>query len=187
MNFHGRILIGMVFQFVDINLNGIDIIPDVIGFLIAVFAFSKVQVPYATMGMYCAVLLTVQAFFEIFQPKAQGLSILEPTSLWLQLMMSVMGLLYIVFLACIFNVSKELVHAKKSIFLKLFIGMHILTLLLISVGIHLNINEVDDYLPIWFGIYFLFYLYFCGFLWRREYIELELQKKNKQPLPSDLL
>jgi len=187
MNFHGRILIGMVFQFVDIDLNGIDIFPDVIGYLIVVFAFSRVQVPYATMGMYCAVLLTVNAFFEMFQPKALGLSIVEPTSLWMQLVMSVMGLLYIVFLACIFSVSKELVQTKKSIFPKLFIGMHILTLLFISVGIHLNVNDVEDYLLIWFGIYFLFYLYFCGFLWRREYIELELQKKDEQPMPSDLL
>ncbi|MCH7323385.1 hypothetical protein LZ480_16035 [Solibacillus sp. MA9] len=185
MNFHRRIVISMLFLFIDFNINGFDIIPDFIGYVIVAFAFSKLTVPYAAVGMYCAVPLMINSFVELFLPKTQGLYLYEPVAFPMQVVQIAIGLLYIFYLACIFSVSKEIVPTKKSIFPKLFIGLHLLTQLLISVGIHLNINEVENYIPIWIFIYLLFYVFFFGFLWRREYIELELQQKNKQPLPSN--
>ncbi|WP_274310119.1 hypothetical protein [Solibacillus daqui] len=187
MNFHRRIVIGVLFQLIDLNISGIDIIPDFIGYLITGFALSKLKVPYAAMGMYCAVLLTVSSFVELFLPKTQGMYLYEPVAFPMQVVTIAIGLLHIFYLACIFSVSKEIVPTKKNVFPMLFIGMHLLTQLLISVGIHLNVNEVENYIPIWIFIYLLFYVFFFGFLWRREYIELELQQKNKQPLPSNSL
>lgn len=179
MNFHKRALIALLFQFVDINLGQFDILPDFIGYLIMVFAFSKLTIPYAKMGMYSAVLLSIQSFIELFQPKTQGIYLYEPVNLWLQVVMIVIGLLYIVYLACIFSISKEILQGETRNFPKLFIGMHILSLLLTSVGIHLNYDEVDDFVLIWLGIYLLFYIYFIGYLWRRKNREKSLEKKDR--------
>lgn len=184
MNFHKRALIALLLQFIDINLGEFDILPDFIGYLIMVFAFSKLTIPYAKMGMYCAVLLSIHSFIEIFQPKTQGLYLYEPVNLWLQVVMIIIGLLYIVYLACIFYASKEILQDETRIFPKLFIGMHILSLLLTSVGIHLNYDEVEGFILIWIGIYLLFYIYFIGYLWRRKNRERSLQKKD---LPSELM
>ena len=64
MNFHKLVLIGLLLQFFDINIVGIDIIPDFVGFIIIAYAFSKRKVRYAALGMYCSVILSIASFFS---------------------------------------------------------------------------------------------------------------------------
>lgn len=184
MNFHKRVLIGVLIQFIDINLNGFDIIPDFIGYLIIAFAFSKLIIPYAAIGMYCAVILAFASFIEIFQPTTQTMYLYEPGSLLIQSVMIVMGLFQIFYLACIFYVSKEILNDEKSWFPKLFIGLHILSQLFMSIAIHFNYNQVEDFIFPGVGIYLFFYIGFIVFLWRRKNWEQALQQ-NSEPTASE--
>ncbi len=88
MNFHKLVLIGLLFQFLDINIGGIDIIPDFVGFIIIAYAFSKIKVPYAALGMYCSVILSISSFIEMWQ---QTTSFYESTNLWVQIIVIVIG------------------------------------------------------------------------------------------------
>ena len=74
MNFHKLVLIGLLFQFLDINIDVVDIMPDFVGLIIVAYAFSKIKVRYAALGMYCSVLLSISSFIEMFQEKTQTTS-----------------------------------------------------------------------------------------------------------------
>ena len=101
MNFHKLILIGTIFIFFDINI-GIDFVPDFVGFIIVAYAFSKQNIPYATLGLSCSLLLTVSSFIEMFQVQTQSFYFYGYVELWMQLVYIVVGLINILYFASIF-------------------------------------------------------------------------------------
>ena len=177
MNFHKLVLIGLLFQFLDLNIGRIDIVPDFVGFIIITYAFSKITVPYATLGMYCSVILSISSFIEMFREKTQTTSLYEPVDLWMQLLLIVIGLVNILYFACIFYVSKEILKMDNDTFPKLFIGAQILMQLVVAFGMHLPLDEVGVFLiPIVFVLFF-FYIYFVVFLWKRKNIEKKMYEE----------
>ena len=184
MNFHKLVLIGLLFQFLDFNISSIDLIPDFVGFIIVAYAFSKVKVPYAALGMYCSVLLSISSFMEMFQGKTQTTSFYGAVDLWLQILFIVIGLIEILQLACIFYVSNKAVKIESSIFPTLFISAQILMQLVFAFGIHAPFDNAGIFLiPIVF-IFFFFYMYFVIFLWKRKNIEKKMYKEMQVELDS---
>ena len=174
MNFHKLVLIGLLFQFLDINISGIDIIPDFVGLIIIAYAFSKIKVPYAALGMYCSVILSVSSFIDIWQ---QTTSFYESTNLWAQIMVIVISSINVLHFACIFYVSKESLKMENGLFPKLFIGSQIIMQLVSAFGMHFPFDEAGIFLiPIVF-ILFFFYIYFVVFLWKRKNIEKKMYEE----------
>lgn len=176
MNFHKLVLIGVLFQFLDINIGVIDIIPDFIGFIIIAYAFSKIKVPYAALGMYCSVLLSITAFLEMFQEKTQSFSVYEAVNLWVQILFIVIGLVDILYFACIFYVSNKIVKIENSIFPILFISAQILVQLFTSLGMHLPFNVLEGFIMSMLILFIFFYIYFVVFLWKRKNMEKSIWK-----------
>ena len=173
MNFHKLVLIGLLFQVFDINIV-IDIIPDFIGFIIIAYAFSKRKVRYASLGMYCSVILTISSFIEMWQ---QTISFYESTNLWVEIIAVVISSVNILYFACIFYVSKEILKIDNGIFPKLFIGAQILMQLVVTFSMHFPFDKAGLFLiPIVF-ILFFFYIYFVVFLWKRKNIEKKIYKE----------
>ena len=164
MNFHKLIIIGVLFQFFDINFGTFDIFPDFIGFIIIVYAFSKVEAQYAKLGTLCATVLAITSLMglglpEMFVPSA---------NLALQIVTILNGLLTILYLACIFSVSKEILRGEESMFPTLYINLQLIFLLFSSVGMHFPV-EVYEILVLLIGVLlFAFYIYFIIFLWKRK-------------------
>lgn len=164
MKFHELILIGLLFQFFDINFGAFDIIPDFIGFLIIVNAFSKVHAQYANLGMLCAALLSITSIIGMAQPKLFAPS----ASLSLQIFTILIGLLTILYLACIFSVSKEILRGEESMFPTLFISAQLIVQLFSSIGMHLDVNLYENFVIATSVLLFGFYIYFIVFLWKRK-------------------
>lgn len=167
MNFHELILIGLLFQFFDINIV-IDIIPDFVGFIIIAYAFSKRKVPYAALGMYCSVILSIASFIEMWQ---QTTSFYESTNLWAQIIVIIISSINILSIACIFYVSKEILKMDNGVFPKLFIGLQLFLHLFNTFAMHLPGYELGLVSIVIMLILFFFYIYFVVFLWRRKNIE----------------
>ena len=177
MNFHKLVLIGLLLQFLDFNINSIDLIPDFVGFIIIAYAFSKVKVPYAALGMYCSVILSISSFMEMFQEKTQTTSFYGAVDLWLQILFIVIGLIEILQLACIFYVSNKVVKIESSIFPTIFISAQILVQLFTSLGIHLHFDVLEGFIISMLILFFFFYMYFVIFLWRRKNIEKKMYEE----------
>ncbi|WP_332646625.1 hypothetical protein [Lysinibacillus sp. 54212] len=167
MNFHKLVLIGVV-------CIGIALIPDFIGLLIFARAFSKVDVPYAKLGMYCSILLSIYVFIEMFQVKNEGVFFYETGNIWEQIIYVAISLIYILNYACIFYVSNEIVKIEKSIFPKIFIGAQILFLLVTELWMHLPIDIVAEYYFITIIPIIVFYIALIVFLWKRKNMERAL-------------
>lgn len=164
MKFHELILIGLLFQFFDINFGPIDIIPDFIGYLIIVNAFSKVKAQHAKLGMFSAALLSIPSIIGIVQPEFFAPS----ANLALQIASIFIGLLTILYIACIFSVSKEILHGEESLFPTLFISAQLLAQLFTSIGMHLAVDLYEGFLIFTSILLFGFYIYFIVFLWKRK-------------------
>lgn len=176
MNFHKLILIGLLFQFLDINI-GIDLIPDFIGFIIIAYAFSKADVPYAALGMYCSIILSISSFIEMFLEKTQTFSLYEAVDLWVEILFIVVGLVNILYFACIFYVSNKIVKIENHIFPKVFIGAQILMQLFYSFGMHLPFNEFGYSLIPAAIVLLVLIIYFVVFLWKRKNIEKKMYEE----------
>lgn len=174
MNFHELILIGLLFQFFDINIVGIDIIPDFVGFIIIAYAFSKRKVPYAALGIYCSVILSIAAFIEMWQ---QTTSFYESTNLWTQIIVIVISSFNILYFACIFYVSKEILKMDNGIFPKLFIGLQLFLHLFNTFTMHLPGYEWGFVSIVIMLVLFCFYIYFVVFLWKRKNIEKKMYEE----------
>ena len=177
MNFHELILIGLLFQFFDINIVGIDIIPDFVGFIVITYAFSKIKVPYAALGMYCSVILFISSFLEMFQEKTQTSSFYEAGDLWMQILFIVIGLVDILYLACIFYVSNKIVKIESSVFPTVFISAQILVQLFTSFGMHLPFDVLEGVTISMLLLFFFFYMYFVLFLSNRKNIEKKMYEE----------
>ena len=177
MNFHKLVLISLLFQFLDINIGGIDIMPDFVGFIIVAYAFSKIKVRYAALGMYCSVILSISSFVEIFQEKTHTTSFYGAVDLWLQILFIVIGLVDILHLACIFYVSNKIVKIESSVFPTLFISAQILVQLFTSLGMHLPFDVLEQFTISMLIIFFFFYIYFIVFLWKRKNIEKKMYEE----------
>lgn len=175
MNFHKLVLIGVLFQFIDINI-GIEILPDFIGFLIIAYAFSKVAVSYGKLGMYCSIVLSISSFFDMFLQNNQGIYLYE-ADFWIQLVNLAVSLFTIIYFACIFIVSNEILKIKKSSFPKIFIGAQIVMELLIAAGMHIPFNELELFYILILIPFFFLYIAFILFLWKRKNVEKELYKE----------
>ena len=171
MNFHKLVLIGLLFQFLDLNIGRIDIIPDFVGFIIITYAFSKIKVPYAALGMYCSVILFISSFLEMFQEKTHTTSFYGTVDLWLQIVFIVIGLVNILQIACVFYVSNKIVKIENSIFPTIFISAQILVQLFTSLGMHLPFDVLEEFVLSMLVLFFFFYIYFIVFLWKRKNIE----------------
>ena len=180
MNFHELILIGLLFQFFDINIVGIDIIPDFVGFIIMVYAFSKRKVRYAKLGMYFSVILSIASFIEMWQ---QTTSFYESTNLWAQIIVIVISSFNILYFACIFYVSKEILKMDNGIFPKLFIGLQLFLHLLNTFAMHFPGYELGFVSIVIMLILLVLYIYFVVFLWKRKNIEKEMYEEI---VPSNL-
>lgn len=176
MNFHKLVLIGLLFQVFDINIV-IDIIPDFVGFIIIAYAFSKRQVPYAKLGMYCSVILSIASFIEMFQGKTQIVSLYEAVDLWMQILFIVMGLITILHFACIFYVSNKIVKIENGVFPILFISAQILVQLFTSLGMHLPFDVLEEFSLSMLVLFFFFYIYFVVFLWKRKNTEKKMYEE----------
>lgn len=174
MNFHKLILIGLLFQVFDINIVGIDIIPDFVGFIIMVYAFSKRTVRYAKLGMYCSLILSIASFIEIWQ---QTISFYESTNLWAQIVVIVISSINILSIACIFYVSKEIVKMDNGVFPKLFIGLQLFLHLFNTFAMHLPGYELGFVSIVIMLILLFFYIYFVVFLWKRKNIEKKMYEE----------
>ena len=177
MNFHKLVLIGLLFQFLDINIGVVDIMPDFVGLIIIAYAFSKIKVPYAALGMYCSVLLSISSFIEMFQEKTQTSSFYEVGDLWMQILFIVIGLVDILYLACIFYVSNKIVKIESSVFPTLFISAQILVQLFTSFGMHLPFDVLEGLTISMLILFFFFYMYFIVFLWKRKNIEKKMYEE----------
>ena len=177
MNFHKPILIGTLFIFFDLNI-GIDFVPDFIGFIIVAYAFSKINVPYATLGLSCSLLLTVFSFIEMFQVQTQSFYFYGSVDLWMQLVDIVIGLVNILYFACIFYVSNKMLKIENSIYPKVFIDTQILFQLFTRVGLHLPFDVFEDFMLVLFIPYFFIYIYIFVFLWKRKNIEKGIQSRS---------
>ncbi|MBD8036274.1 hypothetical protein H9635_05920 [Solibacillus sp. A46] len=164
MNFHKLIIIGVLFQFFDINFGNFDIFPDFIGFIIIVYALSKVNAQYTNLGMFCATILAVMSIMGIVLPEM----VVPSANLALQIVAILNGLLTILYLACIFSVSKEILRGEESMFPTLYISLQLIFLLFSSVGMHFPL-EVYEILGLSSTVLlFFFYIYFIVFLWKRK-------------------
>ena len=177
MNFHKLVLIGLLFQFFDINIVGIDIIPDFVGFIIITYAFSKIKVPYAALGMYCSVILSISSFLEMFQEKTHTTPFYGAVDLWLQILFIVISLVDILHLACIFYVSNKVVKIENSVFPTIYISAQILVQLFTSFGMHLPFDVLEGFTISMLILFFFFYIYFIVFLWKRKNIEKKMYKE----------
>lgn len=177
MNFHKLVLIGFLFRFLDINIGVVDIVPDFVGFIIVAYAFSKIKVRYAALGMYCSVLLSISSFIEMFQEKAHTTSFYGAVDLWLQIVLIVIGLIEILYLACIFYVSNKVVKIENSVFPTLFISAQILMQLVFAFGIHFPFDQAGIFLIPIVLILFFFSIYFVVFLWKRKNIEKKMYEE----------
>ncbi|MEK3765515.1 MULTISPECIES: hypothetical protein [unclassified Solibacillus] len=170
MNFHKLIIIGVLFQFFDINFGNFDIFPDFIGFIIIVYAFSKVEAQYAKLGNLCATVLAVTSLMGIWLPEM----FVPSANLALQIVAILNGLLTILYLACIFSVSNEILRGEESMFPTLYINLQLIFLLFSSVGMHFPV-EVYEILGLSSAaLLFVFYIYFIIFLWKRKNKEYAL-------------
>ena len=176
MNFHKLVLIGFLFQVFDINIV-IDIIPDFVGFIIIAYAFSKRQVCYATLGMYCSVILSIASFIEMFQGKTQTFFSYEAFNLWMEILAIVISLINILYLACIFYVSNQVVKIESNVFPTLFIGAQIVVQLLPSLWMHLPFGVLDWFILFMVLLFFCFIIYYFIFLWKRKNIENKMYEE----------
>lgn len=177
MNFHKLVLIGLLFQFLNINIDRIDLMPDFVGYIIIAYAFSKIKVRYAALGMYCSVILSISSFIEMFQEKTHTTTFYGAVDLWLQIVFIVIGLLDILQLACIFYVSNKIVKIESSVFPTVFISAQILVQLFTSLGMHLPFDVLEQFTISMLILFFFFYIYFVVFLWKRKNIEKKMYKE----------
>lgn len=176
MNFHKMILIGVLFQFLDFNFGPVDIIPDFIGFLIIASAFAQVKARYAPLGVVSSALLTVVALVEIFYPQLQEPTVVLP----LQLLSIVIGLITILYFACIFSVSKEVLPQQDSLFPILFIGAQLFMHVFMSIGTHLAVDIAEGFMVFALIALFGLYVYFIAFLWKRKNEEQAMREAQKE-------
>lgn len=177
MNFHKLILIGLLFQFLDFNINSIDLVPDFVGFIIITYAFSKINVPYAALGMYCSVILFISSFLEMFQEKTHTTTFYGAVDLWLQILFIAIDLVEILQLACIFYVSNKIVKIENHVFPTLFISAQLLVQLFNSFGMHLPFDVLEQFTISMLILFFFFYFYFVVFLWKRKNIEKKMYEE----------
>lgn len=163
MNFHEFILIGVLFQFFDINIGTFDVIPDFVGFLMIAYAFSRAKARYAKLGMWCAAMLSISSLVEVVWP-----SLLEDSvNLWLQILAIILGLVTILYFACIFSVSKDILQGEDSRFPIVFISVQLVVELFTSIGMHLSLGISEGLMIVVMVLLFGFYIYFIVFLWQR--------------------
>ena len=177
MNFHKLVLIGLLFQFLNINIDRIDLMPDFVGYIIIAYAFSKIKVRYAALGMYCSMILSISSFIEMFQEKTHTTTFYGAVDLWLQIVFIVIGLLDILQLACIFYVSNKIVKIESSVFPTVFISAQILVQLFTSLGMHLPFDVLEGVTISMLILFFFFYIYFVVFLWKRKNIEKKMYEE----------
>ena len=170
MNFHKLILIGTIFIFLDINI-GFDVVPDFVGFIIVAYAFSKINVPYATLGLSCSLLLMLSSFIEMFQVQTQSIYFYGYVNFWMQFVFIAIGLVTILYYACIFYVSNKMLKIENSIFPKVFIGAQILIQLFTTLGLYLPYDVLMSFTLLIFILYFFIYIYYFVFLWKRKNME----------------
>ena len=177
MDFHKLVLIGLLFQFLDINIDVVDIMPDFVGLIIVAYAFSKIKVRYAALGMYCSVILSISSFIEMFQEKTHTTSFYGAVDLWMQILFIAIGLVDILQLACIFYVSNKIVKIESSVFPTVFISAQILVQLFTSFGMHLPFDVLEGFTISMLILFFFFYIYFVVFLWKRKNIEKKMYEE----------
>ncbi|MBD8032507.1 MULTISPECIES: hypothetical protein [Solibacillus] len=181
MNFHKLIIIGILFQFFDINFGTFDIFPDFIGFIIIVYAFSKVEAQYAKLGAICATVLAITSIIGIVQPEM----FVPSTNLTFQIVAILNGLLSILYLSCIFSVSKEILRGEESMFPRLYISLLLLFQLFTYIGIHFAVDLYEIILLATNVLLFCFYIYFIVFLWKRKNKENRLSRRRGSKVSLD--
>lgn len=169
MKFHQLILIGLFIIIIDIRIETLDIVPDVIGYIIFASAFSKIPHPHTGIGVGTSILLAVYSIYEIFVPY----QLFSESSFQLgpQIIYLIVSFASIVNYVCIFSVSRKIVNADDGVFPKIFIGSLILYELFLAFFLFMSL-EYAEYFALLFAItLFVLHIYFIIFIWKRKNIE----------------
>ena len=185
MIFHKHLFIGLLFVFIDINIETFDIVPDIIGYLFILNAFIKVGTRYAGLGVATTILLLVGSVISLFSPPELTLVFGDVTlsyNLPQQIIGLVLGIATILNYACMFAVSNLLMPIKETFLPKFLITMLILYELVVSFIYYLSTDEILIIMVVLGIIIFLTHIPFLIFLWRRSKMEpmkpLPLNEKN---------
>ena len=174
MIFHKHLFIGLLFVFIDINIETFDIVPDIIGYLFILNAFMKVGTRYAGLGATTTILLLIGSVISFFStPELTLLFGDEILSYKLpqQIIGLVLGIATILNYACMFAVSNLLIPIKETFLPKFLITMLILYELVVSFIYYLSTDEILIIISAFGIIIFLTHIPFLIFLWRRSKME----------------
>ena len=182
MIFHKHLFIGLLFIFIDINIETFDIVPDIIGYLYILNAFIKVGTRYAGLGVATTILLLVGSVMSFFSPPELTLMFGDETlsyNLPQQIIGLVLGIATILNYACMFAVSNILIPIKETFLPKFLITMLILYELVVSFIYYLSMDVILIIIVAIGIIIFLTHIPFFIFLWRRSKME------PMKPLPLE--
>ena len=174
MIFHKHLFIGLLFVFININIETFDIVPDIIGYLFILNAFIKVGTRYAGLGVATTILLLVGSVISLFSPPELTLMFGDetlPYNLPQQIIGLVLGSATILNYACMFAVSNILIPIKDTFLPKFLITMLILYELTISFIYYMSSDEILLVIGALGIIIFLTHIPFLIFLWRRSKME----------------
>lgn len=182
MNFHKRILIGAIFQFLDFNLGWIDILPDFIGFIIAATAFSKLKWKYAQLGFNLSLTLSALSLGQVFFPQPVNMLMMTEYTWTAEIIGLAYGVLSLFYFACVFTVSKQILSGEASRFPPLFIGVQLLSLLWPVLFLHSSLTVVEPLGIILIVLTIIALIGYFIFFWRRKNLEQELIEESRGPL-----
>ena len=174
MIFHKHLFIGLLFVFIDINIETFDIVPDIIGYLFILNAFMKVGTRYAGLGATTTILLLVGSVISFFSTPELTLMFGDETlsyNLPQQIIGLILGIATILNYACMFAVSNILIPIKDTFLPKFLITMLILYELTISFIYYMSSDEILLVIGALGIIIFLTHIPFLIFLWRRSKME----------------
>lgn len=170
-NFHKTVFIGALLVFIDINIQAVDIVPDIFGYFMIAYAFSKRPVRYAKLGEICSILLAVAVIIPFFVPQSLSYSVSQ------EVFTIFMAVINVLNFACIFAVSQAIVQAERSVFPRLFIGtLLVIQLILVFISpMSIGTAEVVTVFVILI-LMLVLHIYFLIFIWGRKKLEEQMQE-----------
>ena len=171
MNYHQLIVIALIILLIDINIGGVDIIFDFIGYLIIAIAFFKTPHPHSKTGGILSLLLSIYTVYEIFILNQSLLLIEERFEMSNEIISIFASIASIINFVCIISVSNTLVQETNRLFPKIFIGTLILFEVFVSFIFFMPI-EIAEILLLIFAIFlFILHIWFIVFIWKRRKLE----------------
>lgn len=182
MKFHHLIFIGLLIVFIDINIGTVDILNDIIGYIVIANAFFKTLHPHAKLGGVTAILLAAFAVYEIFTNTGNTFYELGTFNLGHELILIVPGVLMILNTACILSVSKTLVVTNDVLFPRIYMSALILYEIYLSFIYFMDEQTATGTVLVAAIVIFVLHIWFIVFIWQRK--KLESQEKIDIPTPE---